>query len=146
MDPEDLKARARRIAQELLTQGDLAVAAEIFAPDCAHHAPIPMAPGPAGVRQWISALRHAFPDLYAGIEDELAGGATVVQRLTLVGTHQGSWLDLPASGRHVRWQVALILSTGPDGFFTDHWSMWDQCDLVSQLAPVAIGRTERSGA
>lgn len=58
MDPEDLTARARRIAQELLTQGDLAVAAEIFAPDCTHHAPIPMVPGPAGVRQWIASLRH----------------------------------------------------------------------------------------
>jgi predicted ester cyclase len=130
----------------LLTQGDLAVAAEIFAPGCAHHAPVPLVPGPAGVRQWIVALRHAFPDLHASIEEELAAGATVVQRLTLVGTHQGPWLDLPASGRHVRWRLALILSADPDGFFTDHWSMWDQFDFVSQFAPMAIRRSERSGA
>lgn len=146
MDPEDLKARARRIAQELLTQGDLAVAAEIFAPGCAHHTPVPLVPGPAGARQWIAALRRAFPDLHASIEHELAADATVVQRLTLAGTHQGPWLDLPATGRHVRWPLTLILSADLDGYFTEHWFMWDQFELVRQLAAVAIGRTAQSGA
>ena len=145
MNPEDSKARARRITQELLTQGDLAVATEIFATDCAHHAPMPMAPGPAGARQLIAALRHAFPDLRATIEDELVEGATVMHRLTLAGTHQGAWFDLPASGRHVSWSVALILHAGPDGSFIDHWSIWDQLDLVSQIVPAAVGPTKRTG-
>ena len=44
MPPDEIKVRARRIAQELLTQGDLVVAAEIFAPDCTHHVPFPIEP------------------------------------------------------------------------------------------------------
>jgi hypothetical protein len=32
-----------------VTQGDLAAADEVLAPDCVHHAPIPVAPGAAGL-------------------------------------------------------------------------------------------------
>ena len=48
MSPDELKARARRLPDELLTQGDLAVADELLAPDCACHAPAALAPGVAG--------------------------------------------------------------------------------------------------
>src|ERR1044071_9557779 len=67
----DSPARARRLAEELLTQGDLSVAEEILAPNCIHHAPVRIAPGPAGLSGWVVALRRAFPDLYAIIEDEI---------------------------------------------------------------------------
>lgn len=146
MTPEELKARARRIPQELLTQGDLAAIAEVFAPDCRHHAPVPMNPGIAGARQWIVALRRAFPDLRASIEDELADGSMVAQRLVLAGTHQGTWLEVPASGRRVTWHAVVILHADPDGVFIDHWSIWDQLDLLRQIVPATAERGERPGA
>ena len=91
MSPEELKAHARRVPEELLTQGDLAVADAVFAPDLVHHGPTPHAPGVAGAKQFALALRRAFPDLCAIVEDEIAEGDTVVQRLTLSGTHRGEY-------------------------------------------------------
>ncbi len=129
MTPEELKARARRIAQELLTQGDLAIAGEVFAPGCMHHLPI----GCTGTMGWVSTLRRAFPDLCAIVEDELAEGTTVAQCLTLAGTHDGPFMGNPPTGRRASWQMAVILRADHTGVFTAHWSVWDQLDLLHQL-------------
>lgn len=133
MSPEELKTRARRLPQELLTQGDLPVIDELFAPDCRHHTPLQLSSGADGARQWVTTLRRAFRDLHALIDDEIAEGMTVVQRLTLTGVHDGPYLETPASGRRVAWPVIDILRADDNGRFTQHWSMWDQLGLLRQL-------------
>jgi predicted ester cyclase len=136
MSPEELKDRARRIAEELLTQGDLAVADELFAPTCRHHAPVALVPGAGGFKRWATELRRAFPDLWAIVEHEVAEGDAVAQRLTLGGTHEGPFADVPPSGRRATWQVVEILRVGPDGRFAERWSGWDQLGLLRQLEAV----------
>jgi predicted ester cyclase len=142
MDPAELKARARRLAEELLTQGDLAVADEILAADCRSHAPEPLAPGAAGLQGWVRALRRAFPDLCAVVEDEIAEGDRVAQRLTLSGTHRGEYRGLPPTGRRVTWQLVAIQRVGGDGRFVELWTSADLGELRRQLgaASVAPGR------
>lgn len=139
MSPEELKVRARRIPEELLTQGDLAVVDEIIAPSCHHHAPHHVAPGGEGLKAWVVALRRAFPDLRAIVEDEIAENDRVVQRLIISGTHRESWLGSPPSGRRVTWQLVEILHVGLDGTFVEHWSHWDRLGLLRQLDTVGIG-------
>lgn len=133
MSPEELRTYARRVPEELLTQGDLLVIDELFAPDCGHRTPLQLSSGADGARQWVTTLRRAFRDLHALIDDEIAEGMTVVQRLTLTGVHDGPYLKTPASGRRVSWPVIDILRAGDDGRFTEHWSMWDQLGLLRQL-------------
>jgi predicted ester cyclase len=133
MSPEELKARARRIPEELLTQGDLAVADEVVAPDCVHHAPIRLAAGSEGMKGWVTTLRRAFPDLYAMVEDEVVEGDTAVQRLTLSGTHGGPFLGLPPTGTRVVWRLVVIQRIGPEGQIAEHWAVADQLELLLQL-------------
>ena len=133
MSPDELKVRARRIAEELLTQGDLAVADELFAVDCKHHAPRPLGCGPQGMKRWVAALRRAFPDLRAMVEDEVAEGSRVAQRLTLGGTHMAALEGVPPSGRRATWVLVELLRVGPDGRFADHWCVWDELGLLRQL-------------
>ena len=137
MSPDELKVRARRIPEELLTQGDLAVADELLTPDCSYHTPHPVAPGVDGVKSWVVALRRAFPDLRAIVEDEIAEGNTVVQRLTLSGTHEGPFFSLPPTGRSVAWQMVEILHADPHDRIAEHWSSWDQLGLLRQLGTVS---------
>ena len=85
MTPDELKEHARRVPEEMLTQGDVAVADAVFAADVVHHGPLPHAPGVAGAKQLALALRRAFPDLCAIVEDEIAEGHMVMQRITLAG-------------------------------------------------------------
>ena len=136
MLPDELKAHARRLAEELLTQGDLAVADELLDPAGSHHAPNTVATGVDGVKSWVVTLRQSFPDLRAIVEDEIAEGDMVVQRLTLSGTHAGVFWGVFPTGQHVTWDLVEILRLGPDGKFTEHWSIWDQLGLLRQLGAV----------
>jgi predicted ester cyclase len=139
MSPDELKVRARRIAEELLTQGDLHVADELFAPACHHHASRPIGNGAHGMKRWVVALRRAFPDLRAIVEDEVAEGNRVAQRLTLGGTHTAALEGVPPNGQHATWVVVELLCVGPDGRFAAHWCVWDELGLLRQLgaAPTA---------
>lgn len=128
MSPDELKVRARRVPEELLTQGDLAVADEVFAPNV------------EGMRRWVTALRHAFPDLCAIVEDEVAEGDTVVQRLTYCGTHAGMFLGLPPTGNRASWQAMEIRRMGPDGKFTEQWMVADLLGVLQQLGTIPAAR------
>jgi predicted ester cyclase len=130
---DELKARARRLPDELLTQGDLAIADELLAADCSCHAPAALAPGVAGMKRWVTALRRAFPDLFALVEAEIAEGDTVVQRIACSGTHLGEFLGLPPTGRRAAWELVTIQHTGPDGKVAELWSSWDHLGLLQQL-------------
>jgi predicted ester cyclase len=143
MSPEELKAHARRVPEELLTQGDLSVADAIFAPDLVHHGSHPHAPGIAGTKQFVLALRRAFPDLCAIVEDEIAEGDRVVQRLTLSGTHRGEYCGLPPTGRRATWQFVAIQRIGHDGKVTEHWSSPDLFGLLRQLGALPAPGTAR---
>jgi predicted ester cyclase len=133
MSPDELKLHARRFPEEVLTQGDLAVAADLVAPGCTHHSPHAESTGVDGLKAWIVALRRAFPDLRAIVEDEIAEGDVVVQRLTLSGTHDGPIFGVPPTRRPATWQVIEVLRVGPDGKVTDRWSSWDRLGLLRQL-------------
>jgi hypothetical protein len=100
MSPEELKARARRVVEEILNQGDLAVANELISPGCVHHVPGGQpAPGLAGLMGWLALTQRIFPDFHAIVEDEIAEGDRVVQRITCYGTHQGEFCRRPADRR-----------------------------------------------
>jgi predicted ester cyclase len=133
MLPDELKAHARRLAEELLTQGDLAIADELLDPTGSHHAPNTIATGVDGVKSWVVTLRQSFPDLRAMVEDEIAEGDMVVQRLTLSGTHAGVFCGVSPTGQYVTWDLVEILRLGPDGKFTEYWSIWDQLGVLRQL-------------
>lgn len=144
MSLDELKARARRLPDELLTQGDLAVADEVIAADCTCHAPATLGPGVAGVKRWVAALRRAFPDLSAVVEAEIAEGDMVVQRIACGGTHQGEFLGVSPTGRRATWQLVTIQRFGRYGKVAEHWCSWDRLGVLRQLetvgfAAVAIG-------
>jgi len=129
MSPEDLKIRARRLVEEVLNQGDLAVATELMSPTCIHHVPGgELAPGPASLRDWLSRTHRIFPDFHAIVEDEFAAGDQVAQRITAYGTHA-------ATGQPVEFSVLQIVRAGPDGRFAEHWCSADLLAALAQLSP-----------
>ena len=145
MAPDALKRRARRLVEEVLNQGDLAVADELLAPDCVHHvvddAHPPQVPGPEGMKRWVIALRRAFPDLWASVDDEIAEADRVVQRLTCRGTHQAPLLGIPPTGGRITVRAVGITRCGPDGRFVETWYAVDRLGLLEQLG----ARPRRAG-
>ena len=115
MSPEDLRISARRLVEEVLNQGDLAVANELMSPTCVHHVPgAELAPGPASLRDWLSRTLRIFRDFHAMVEDEFAAGNQVALRITAYGTHEGT-------GQPVEFAVLDIARADPDGRIAEHW-------------------------
>jgi predicted ester cyclase len=133
MSPVELKALVRRIPEEMFTQGDLAVADAVFAPNLIHHGLSSLAPGIAGAKQFTRILRQAFPDLYAIVEDEIAEGDQVVQRLILGGTHRGMSCGIPPTSTRATWQQVIILRLGSDGKVAEYWSSPDLVGVMHQV-------------
>ena len=149
MAPDDLKSRARRMVEEVLNQGDLAVANELISPDCVHHTPGGLSvPGLAALRDWLTLTLSIFPDFHAIVEDEIAEDDLVVQRITCYGTHQGEFSGIRPTGRPVSFQIIEISRAGADGKFAEHWSSADLPGVLRQLAgpPRASGQAADFGA
>jgi len=138
MAPDELKSLARRVVEEILNQGDIAVANELISPDCVHHIPGRQpVPGLTALRDWLTLILTIFPDFHAIVEDEIAEGDRVVQRLTCYGTHEGKVSGLQPTGQQVSFQIIEISRAGPDGRFAERWSNADLPGALRQLAEPA---------
>ena len=123
------------MVEEVLNQGDLAVANELISPDCVHHIPGGLSvPGLAALRDWLALTLSIFPDFHAIVEDEIAEDDLIAQRLTCYGTHQGEFSGVPPTGRPVSFQIIEISRAGVDGKFAEHWSSADLASVLRQLA------------
>lgn len=139
MSPDELRARSRRLVEEVFNQGDLAVAEELISPAYALH-DIRAGAAPTGVdglRQYVTMLRLAFPDLNGYLEDVIADGDRVVQRISVSGTHLGAYLGTPPSGRRVAYDLIHIDRFGPDGRIVESWCIDDQLGLLQQIGAIA---------
>jgi len=134
MSPEELKTLGRRITDELFNQGDLTVADELFDPHYSEHicAWPDCGTGREGVKQLVTHLRRAFPDLHSRIVDQIAEGDKLVQRVTISGTHQGrAFMGTPATGTSTTINVLGILRVGPHGKVREGWTFLNQPDRTS---------------
>ena len=130
------KAQFRRTYEELLNEGNLAVAEELVAPDFVNHeAPPGRNRGPESMRGLATMLRTAFPDLHFTIEELVAEGDTVAGRLTMSGTHQGPLMSMPPTGRSVQ-QDHMHFVRFRDGKAIEHWGVRDDLGMMQQLGVI----------
>lgn len=114
---EQNKALIRDANEELFNKGNLAFADEVFAPDYGKS-------GPEGIKKFLSALRIAFPDIQVTVELFVAEGDMVAWQRTHVGTHQGEYMGIPATGKKITWR-AMIFSRIVDGKVVEEWGIVD---------------------
>ena len=74
----------------------------------------------------------AFPDIVRTIEDLVAEGDKIVARTSLVGTHQGQFQGIAATGREVR-ITALAIYRVENGKITESWVEADFLGLMAQI-------------
>jgi steroid delta-isomerase-like uncharacterized protein len=102
MSTEENKARQRRIIEEFLNRGNIAVAETLIAEDHVELDPAPgQEQGRAGLLSRLAGMRSAFPDLEYTIEEQVAEGDMVACYFTWRGTHQGAFLGVPPTGKRV---------------------------------------------
>src|SRR5918992_6369631 len=128
------KAIFRRYVEEVTNQGNLEVADEIFGSYIAHQADgATLERGPEDVKRFTEEYRSAFPDWRISIDEQIAEGDKVVNRVTFRGTHQRQFRDMAPTGKEVEVKAVTIFRFSPEeGKVVESWDYFDQLRLVRQ--------------
>ena len=109
MSTQENRTIARRFIQ-VWGKGDLDIIYELAAPSLSVQYPAmpQVIRGSKAFRKVMENFRSAFPDSDLHIEEEIAEDDKVVIRWSFSGTHQGSLLGIPATGKKVKWTGITI--------------------------------------
>jgi steroid delta-isomerase-like uncharacterized protein len=130
---EENKAIFRRYVEEVPNRGNLQVADEIFGRYLAHQSDgSTLERGPEDVKRFTEEYRSAFPDWRISIDEQIAEGDKVVNRVTLRGTHQRQFRDMAPTGKEVEIKAVTIFRFSPEGKVVETWDYFDQLRLMRQ--------------
>ena len=139
MGLEQNKAASRRWI-EVFNERDDAGEADVRAQDYVAYAPPSLEPAPLDSEAWtrfLAGFVEGFPDLRITIEDAVAEGDLVAQRVHFEGTHTGGFQGLPPTQRKVTFS-GLELNRFVDGRVAEHWFQLDSLTLLQQLGLVVV--------
>jgi steroid delta-isomerase-like uncharacterized protein len=141
MSQQANKAVVHRFIEELWNQRKLALADDLFVEDCITHQ-LRFGSDPAGAPRGPAAMKHhvadwlaAFPDIRFAIEQTLAEGDRVMTQCIARGTHLGSWLGIPATGKFISIQMFVVHRIA-DGLIAEDWVLVDSLGVFQQLGLV----------
>ena len=112
----------RRWVHEIVNDGNLDAADEVFAPRLAEEA-----------KRWVAPFRASFSDVQMRVVDLIAEGDQVVGRFLCSGTHTGPWLGHPATGRRFEDVDEVYFFTFRDGLVVESWGIEDNLRRLAQL-------------
>jgi steroid delta-isomerase-like uncharacterized protein len=136
MSTEANTAQLQRLADEVLTRHNLAALDEIFHADYVEDEPPPgMGPGSEGLRQWLASWIAAFPDVRWTVEEQIADEDMVWSRSIWQGTHQGSFLGIPPTGKNVA-VAAWTIDRFTDGKIAESRIIMDTLGMMQQLGVI----------
>jgi predicted ester cyclase len=130
-DQEQNKTIVQRIFAEVISKGDLALADAIIAADLVDHDPR-QAPGLAGFKHGLVAVREAFPDWTSTIDALVCEGDLLGARWTVRGTHKAPFFGVPPTGRTVTMREAGMFRVA-GGKLVEVWRVADELALLRQL-------------
>lgn len=100
MSTEENKRLVRRYMDKVVNTGDVGRLADFISPDYVevyNNVRYPI--GLEGAKRHVLGVREVYPDLHVRIEQQIAEGDWVVSRITVRGTHQGTWLGMNPTGK-----------------------------------------------
>ena len=137
----DIRRIASRIPLEVINESKFDLLGEVLATDFVDHTPRQgLPPTREGLKQAITELKGAFPDVRYAVDDAFTCGDQVVHRLSATGTMTGSFMGIPATGKPATW-TEIHIGRVVNGRLTEHWGLVDQLGMLVQLGIVPeLGR------
>jgi steroid delta-isomerase-like uncharacterized protein len=130
---EENKRIARRIPEQIASEGAIGLVDDLFAQDVGARAgPLGDAAGRDAFRELPQRMRGAFPDLEATVEELVAEGNRVAMRVTLAGTHEGHFMGVEPTEETFEVEHAIFLRI-EDGKIVELWGQLDTFALLRQL-------------
>jgi predicted ester cyclase len=98
----DAKDISRHFNEEIINQKSVDAIDRFCAADFVDHNPPHGGKGSLdATKQQFLELAAAFPDLKMIVQDQIAEGDRVVNRVLVRGTHEGEYMGIPGSGKTV---------------------------------------------
>ena len=129
MSLEENKDIIRKV-METVNKRDLALLDELIAPDYVD-ATLQL----KGLKQSVTLLYEGFPDIHATIDDMIAEGDKVWDRVTLTATHTGEYRGLAPTGKKIVFTGIQIYHV-VDGKATEVESVYGMLDFFKQLGAI----------
>jgi len=128
------KSLVRRYYEQMWNRWDLSLVDELIGEGITFRgSPGVTVRGREGFRDYVLAVRRAFPDFHNRVEELLAEGDKVVARLTYSGTHQGELFGIEPTGRRVSYAGVAIFRI-ESGRIVEGWVLGDVHGLIRQLS------------
>lgn len=99
-----------------------------------HGFPQGLPPGIAGLKAFYEGLWKAFPDCRLELSNVVTQGDRVAMMYKFTATHQGEFMGIQPTGRHVEVTGMTILRFMGDRC-VERWNVADMLSLMQQLAP-----------
>jgi ketosteroid isomerase-like protein len=139
MSTEQNKATARRWFFDIIAQGQLDVADEIFAANHVihdpHGPPGGWPNGPEGLKMVASVFGGGFADWNIVVEDQIAEGDRVASRWIASAINTGPLQGWPPTGRPVR-VTGVNVTRFAEGKIVESWFNFDMLTLLQQLGAI----------
>lgn len=132
---EALKAQGKQILERAYNEGQLDALDTVYAPTLVrHHPPNPDLLSLDAFKQFIIAMRTAYPDLTFSFDEIIIEGAMWAGRWSLRGTNTGPLpgLIIPPTGKHIE-ITGLFFLHSRDGLVVEEWVYGDIMGLFQQL-------------
>jgi steroid delta-isomerase-like uncharacterized protein len=135
----DYKEMAERWYGEVMSEGKAEVIDELCSPDWLDHNPLPgTTPDFAGLKDFVTQIRAAFPDLQVTADEMVGEGDRLAVRSTLRGTHQGDFMGIPATGKKVEVSNYDFVRFEND-LAVERWGAIDSAALMEQIGMAPAG-------
>ncbi len=129
-EEEENKALARHFLEAVWKRGDLDAIDEMLAPDFVDHSLLP------GQGSSLEEYKRSGAEFYAAfsitdftIEDQIVQGDKVVTKISMMCTHQGTFLGAPPTGE-VREYSSIKIHRIVGGKITDEWSEGNMLGVI----------------
>ena len=134
MSGADNKAIVLRLIEEVMSNGNLAVADELIDPDFVLHLPGSQGPlrGTEGPKRAAESFRAGFPDFRMSVEDVICEGDKVAVRVKQQGTHNGIFQGIHPTGKQVNVAATAIFRV-VEGKIVEEWLSSDRLGLLQQI-------------
>ncbi len=128
----DVSTTLHRMFDELINEGRMEVADELFAEDFVDHGPMGDIEGREAFKALVAQWRSAVPDVHCALEHIFSEGELAGWVVRTTGTHTGDAMGFPATGKTFETLSANICRFR-DGLAVEHWSEQGMLPFLMQL-------------
>lgn len=129
---QDLRQTYERLIAAVVANDEDALAG-IVHENIVDHGAVPGQPlGLAGIIYWMHGMHAGLSGLTASVEDTVVEGDKVAGRMIWRGTHTGSFLGLPGTGKPVN-VAAMHILRFEDGLAVEWWGVPDLYGALIEL-------------